>query len=57
MNVTELIKVLTTIERRFPNAPVRVEGWNDSGDLTDIQLRGDVRLGRDAVGNPVIILR
>lgn len=57
MNVTELIKVLTRLQQTYPAAQVRAEGWNDQGDLTAIRIRGDVRLERDAVGVPVIILR
>ena len=57
MNVTELINRLVAIRAQFPNAQVKAEGWNDSGDLMSIDLRGDVRLQRDAVGNPVIYLR
>lgn len=55
--VTELTKVLQQISQTFPNAPVSVQGWDDMGNLQDIRLRGDVRLERDSVGNPVIVLR
>jgi hypothetical protein len=57
MNISQLITALQRIQTTFPTAVVRVQGWNDMGDLNDIQLRGDVRLERDAVGNPVVIIR
>lgn len=57
MIITKLIAGLQRIGTTFPTAEVRVQGWNDSGDLTDIQLRGDIRLERDAYGNPVVIIR
>lgn len=57
MNVTELVRALTHIQRTYPDAQVRAEGWNDVGDLMDIRIRGDVRLGRDDVGKLIVILR
>jgi hypothetical protein len=57
MNVTELIRILTNVQNNFPTAAIRVQGWNDQGDLMDFPLRGDARLERDAVGNPVVVLR
>lgn len=57
MNITELISRLTDLRNTFPNAQVRAEGWSDQGDLMDFPLRGDVRLGRDALGNPIVVLR
>lgn len=57
MTVSELIKALVRISQTFPNAPVHTQGWDDMGNLQDIVLRGDVRLERDNVGNPVIVLR
>jgi len=57
MNVTELIRILTNVQNNFPSAAIRVQGWNDQGDLMDFPLRGDARLERDAVGNPVVVLR
>lgn len=55
--VSELIAKLDNIRQTFPNAVVKAQGWNDQGDLMDLDLRGDVRLERDAVGNPVIMVR
>ena len=52
-----LVARLLEIQKTFPNALVRAQGWNDQGDLMDIELRGDIRLERDAVGNPVVMLR
>ena len=52
-----LVARLLEIQKTFPNAPIRAQGWNDQGDLMDIELRGDIRLERDAVGNPVVMLR
>ena len=57
MTVRELAERLTQISGTFPNAPVHTQGWDDMGNLQDIVLRGDVRLERDSVGNPVIVLR
>ena len=57
MNIAQLITALQRIQATYPSARVRVQGWNDSGDLADIELRGDVRLERDAVGNPVVVIR
>ena len=57
MTVSELAQRLTQIGQTFPNAPVHTQGWDDMGNLQDIVLRGDVRLERDSVGNPVIVLR
>jgi hypothetical protein len=57
MTVSELVQRLTQIGQTFPNAPVHTQGWDDMGNLQDIVLRGDVRLERDSVGNPVIVLR
>jgi hypothetical protein len=57
MTVRELAERLTQISQTFPNAPVHTQGWDDMGNLQDIVLRGDVRLERDSVGNPVIVLR
>jgi hypothetical protein len=57
MNVSELMKALQQIQQTFPNAEVRVEAWNDSGDLQNVKLRGDVRLGRDHVGVPEVVIR
>lgn len=57
MTVTELYNRLDKIRQTFPNAPVRMQGWSDTGDLTDVAVHGDIRLERDAVGNPVIVIR
>jgi hypothetical protein len=57
MTVTELAKALQQAANTFPNAQVLVQGWDDMGNLQDIKLRGDVRLERDKVGNPTIVLR
>lgn len=57
MKVQDLALALSKIQQTFPNAPVKVEGWNDMGDLMSFDLRGDVRLERDSVGNPIIVLR
>jgi hypothetical protein len=57
MTVSELIQVLENIRKTFPNAPVHAQGWDDMGNLQDFSLRGDVRLERDPVGNPLIVLR
>jgi len=52
-----LVARLLEIQKVFPNAPIKAQGWSDQGDLMDIDLRGDIRLERDAVGNPVVLLR
>jgi hypothetical protein len=57
MKVSELVTALSKIQQTFPNAVVAVEGWNDMGDLMQFELRGDIRLERDGVGNPMIVLR
>ncbi len=57
VTVSELIIALQQIQKTFPTARVYAEGWNDQGDLSKVELRGDVRLERDAVGNPIINLR
>lgn len=57
VNIQQLIIALTKIQQTFPNAPVKAEGWNDMGDLMSFTLRGDIRLDRDSVGNPIIVLR
>jgi len=57
MNISQLITELQRIQTTFPTARVRVQGWNDMGDLNDIHLRGDVRIERDSVGLPVVVLR
>lgn len=55
--VRQLAQALHQISQTFPNAQVSVQGWDDMGNLQDFQLRGDVRLERDSVGNPIIVLR
>lgn len=57
MNVTELARILHQVSQNFPTAPIRVQAWNDSGDLQDIRIKGDVRLERDEVGTPVVVIR
>ena len=37
--------------------PVTAQGFNESGDLVDLKLRGDIRLDHDAVGNLFLIIR
>jgi len=57
LTTSMLVAMLLEIQKTFPNAPIKAQGWNDQGDLMDIDLRGDIRLERDAVGNPVVLLR
>lgn len=57
MNVSELARMLHQASQTFPTAEVRVQAWNDSGDLQDVRIKGDVRLERDAVGTPVVVIR
>ncbi len=57
MTVIELARILHQASQTFPTAEVRVQAWNDSGDLQDVRIRGDVRVERDAVGTPVIVIR
>ena len=57
MTISELYRKLESLKNTFPNAPVLVQGWNDMGDLMDIELRGDIRIERNEVGNPVIVMR
>jgi hypothetical protein len=57
MTVGELMQVLQQAHNTFPTAEVRVQGWSANGDLENIVLRGDVRLERDEVGMPVVVLR
>ena len=57
MTVQQLIHALQQIGYTFPDANVHVQGWDDMGNLQDIKLRGDIRLERDPVGNPLIVLR
>lgn len=57
VTITQLMEKLEQVRYTYPNIPVKAEGWNDSGDLMDITLRGDVRLVRDKYGNPVLVLR
>jgi len=57
LTTSMLVARLLEIQKVFPNAPIKAQGWSDQGDLMDIDLRGDIRLERDAVGNPVVLLR
>jgi hypothetical protein len=57
MTVTELISLLDSYARTFPTATVKAQGWDDMGNLQDFALRGDVRLERDNVGMPTIVVR
>ena len=57
MTITELMTALSRIQGTFPSAQVHVEGWNDMGDLNNIAIRGDVRVERDHVGNPLVVIR
>lgn len=57
MKARDLYLQLGELLRTFPTAEVTAEGWNDQGDLMQIPLRGDVRLERDAVGLPTIVIR
>jgi hypothetical protein len=57
MTVTQLIRQLEHIRQTYPDMPLKAQGWNDSGDLMDFYLKGDLRLERDMVGNPVLVLR
>jgi len=57
MTVQQLISALQQIGYTFPDAQIGVQGWDDMGNLQDINLRGDVRLERDHVGNPLVVLR
>lgn len=57
MTVTQLIRQLEHVHRTVGDMPLKAQGWNDSGDLMDFYLKGDLRLERDMVGNPVLILR
>lgn len=57
ITVKELATHLTRISERYQNTPIKVEGWNDTGDLMSFLLKGDIRLERDAHGNPVITIR
>ena len=57
MNVSELMRMLTEASKTFPTAQVKCQGWDAGGDLQDFNLRGDIRLERDDVGNPVIVIR
>ncbi len=57
MTITELINALARIQTTFPNIRVRAEGWNEMGDLSSFPVHGDVRLERDSVGNPVVVIR
>jgi hypothetical protein len=57
MTVTQLIHKLEQVRQNYPDMPLKAQGWNDSGDLMDFYLKGDLRLERDAVGNPVLVLR
>lgn len=57
MTVSELARILYQASQSFPTAEVRVQAWDDSGDLQDVRIKGDVRLERDAVGIPVVVIR
>ena len=57
MTVAELLNMLKAIRVKHGTTPIVVEGWNDSGDLTQIKVRGDLRVGLDKYGQPVIVLR
>lgn len=57
MTVHALATRLTEIANTYPNVPIKVQGWNELGDLMDIELRGDIRLERDRLGQPVLVLR
>lgn len=57
LTVSMLVSRLLEIQRTYPNAPISAQGWNDSGDLMDLKLRGDVRIERDAFGQAIIIIR
>jgi hypothetical protein len=58
MNVTQLRLILEDLcKRGFQGSEVKVEGWNDSGDLVSFHLKGDVKKATDPVGRPEIILR
>ena len=57
MLAMDLYKRLGEILKTYPTIDIRAEGWNDQGDLMQIPLRGDVRLERDHVGAPVVVIR
>ena len=57
MTVAQLLTALQRIDARHLNLQVAVEGWNDMGDLTQIELRGDLRLEHDSMGTPRVIIR
>lgn len=57
MTASELASVLQQISHTFPTAQVIVQGWDDMGNLQDIKLKGDVRMERDSVGIPVVVIR
>ena len=57
MTVHALATRMTEISNTYPNVPVKVQGWNELGDLMDIELRGDIRIERDRYGQPVLVLR
>lgn len=57
MTVTELLNLLKQVHVKYGGTPIVVEGWNDSGDLTQVKVRGDLRVGMDKYGQPVIVLR
>lgn len=57
MTVAELLNLLKRVHVQYGSTPIVAEGWNDSGDLTQVKLRGDLRLEQDKYGQPLIVLR
>lgn len=57
MTITELIELLQRVRQRYPRARIVFEGWNETGDLTRIAPRGDIRLEADRMGQAMVVVR
>jgi hypothetical protein len=58
MTVAQLRLIIEDLcTRGYQGSNVKVEGWNESGDLVSFHLKGDAKKGTDPVGRPEIILR
>lgn len=58
LTVEQLQRLLQqATEAGHGHIPVIAQGFNESGDMVDLKLRGDIRLDHDAVGNLFLIIR
>lgn len=57
MTVEELITLLKTIDPKFLQSPIVVEGWDHNGKPLIIRPRGFLGKDKDKLGVPFVVLR